>query len=146
MAKTSIALTELAEKGGDVDLVRDMLRLAAQRFMDMDVEELCGAAYGERGEGRNNARNGYRDRLWETRSGAIDLRTPKLRKSSYFPGFLEPRRTAEKALTAVIQEAYVQGISTRSVDALAQAMGMTGIPRVRYRVCAPRSTSASTRS
>ena len=137
MAKTSIALTELAEKGGDVDLVRDMLRLAAQRLMDMDLEELCGAAYGERGEGRNNARNGYRDRLWETRSGAIDLRIPKLRKGSYFPGFLEPRRTAEKALTAVIQEAYVQGISTRSVDALAQAMGMTGISKSQVsRLCA----------
>jgi len=64
-------------------------------------------------------RNGYRDRGRETRAGAIDLRIPKLRKGSYFPGFLEPRRTAEKALTAVIQEAYIQGISTRSVDELA---------------------------
>jgi putative transposase len=137
MAKTSIALTELAEKGPDVDFVRDMLRHAAQRLMDMDVEELCGAAYGEREEGRSNARNGYRDRLWETRSGAIDLRIPKLRKGSYFPGFLEPRRTAEKALTAVIQEAYVQGISTRSVDALAQAMGMTGVSKSQVsRLCA----------
>ena len=137
MAKTSIALTELAEKGADVDFVRDMLRFAAQRLMDMDVEELCGAAYGEREAGRQNARNGYRERLWETRSGAVDLRIPKLRKGSYFPGFLEPRRTAEKALTAVIQEAYVQGISTRSVDALAQAMGMTGISKSQVsRLCA----------
>lgn len=137
MAKTSIALTELAEKGADVDFVRDMLRFAAQRLMDMDVEELCGAAYGEREPGRQNARNGYRERLWETRGGAIDLRIPKLRKGSYFPGFLEPRRTAEKALTAVIQEAYVQGISTRSVDALAQAMGMTGISKSQVsRLCA----------
>lgn len=137
MAKTSIALTELAEKGADVDLVRDMLQFAAQRLMELDVEELCGAKYGERGESRQNARNGYRDRLWETRSGAIDLRIPKLRKGSYFPGFLEPRRTAEKALTAVIQEAYIQGISTRSVDALVQAMGMTGISKSQVsRLCA----------
>lgn len=86
MAKTSIALTELAEKGPDVDLVRDMLHLAAQKLMEMDVEALCGAAYGERTVPRENCRNGYRDRLWETRTGAIDLRIPKLRKGSYFPG------------------------------------------------------------
>lgn len=129
MTKTSIALTELAEKGGDVDLVRDMLHFIAQRLMDADVEGLCGAPYGERAVPRENSRNGYRERLWETRTGAIDLRIPKLRKGSYFPGFLEPRRTAEKALTAVIQEAYIQGISTRSVDDLVKAMGMTGISK-----------------
>jgi len=129
MAKTSIALTELTEKGPDVDLVRDMLHLAAQKLMEMDVEALCGAAYGERAVPRENGRNGYRDRAWETRTGAIDLRIPKLRKGSYFPGFLEPRRTAEKALTAVIQEAYIQGISTRSVDELVKALGMTGISK-----------------
>jgi len=129
MTKTSIALTELAEKGPDVDLVRDMLHLAAQKLMEMDVEALCGAAYGERTAPRENCRNGYRDRLWDTRAGAIDLRIPKLRKGSYFPGFLEPRRTAEKALTAVIQEAYIQGISTRSVDELVKALGMTGISK-----------------
>jgi putative transposase len=81
----------------------------------MDVEALCQAAYGERGEERINSRNGYRDRAYETRAGKADLKIPKLRSGSYFPGFLEPRRTAEKALTAVIQEAYIQGISTRSV-------------------------------
>ena len=129
MTKTSIALTELAEKGPDVDLVRDMLHLAFQRLMEMDVEELCRAKYGERDANRQNARNGYRDRRWETRCGTVDLRIPKLRKGSYFPEFLEPRRTAEKALTAVIQEAYVQGILTRSVDALVQAMGMTGVSK-----------------
>ena len=87
MAKTSIALTELTEKGPDVDLVRDMLHLAAQKLMEMAVEALCGAAYGERAVPRENCRNGYRDRAWETRTGAIDLRIPKLRKGSYFPGF-----------------------------------------------------------
>jgi putative transposase len=95
MAKTSIALTELAEKGPDVDLVREMLQLAAHKLMDMDVEALCGAAYGERAVPRDNSRNGYRDRAWETRTGAIDLRIPKLRKGSYFPEFLEPRRTCK---------------------------------------------------
>lgn len=129
MAKPSIALSELVEKGGDVDFVREMLQYAAQRIIEIDVEELCGLPYGERGPGRQNARNGFRERQWETRSGTIGLRIPKLRKGSYFPAFLEPRRTAEKALTAVIQEAYIQGISTRSVDELVKAMGMTGISK-----------------
>ena len=129
MAKASIALTELAEKGPDVDLVRDMLHLAAQRLMEREEEALCGASYGERTVPRENSRNGYRDRAWETRTGAIDLRIPKLRKGSYFPGFLEPRRTAEKALTAAIQEAYIQGISTRSVDELVKALGITGVSK-----------------
>ena len=76
-----------------------------------------------------NSRNGYRERQWDTRAGSVDLKIPKLRKGSYFPGFLEPRRTAEKALAAVIQEAYVHGVSTRSVDELVKAMGMTGISK-----------------
>ena len=97
--------------------------------MDMDVETLCGAAYGERSAERANSRNGYRERVWETRAGAIDLKLPKLRTGSYFPGFLEPRRTAEKALAAVIQEAYIQGVSTRSVDELVKALGMSGISK-----------------
>lgn len=85
-----------------------------------------GASYGERAVPRDNSRNGYRDRTWDTRAGRIDLRIPKLRKSSYFPSFLEPRRTAE---TAMIQEAYIQGISTRSVDELVKALGMTGVSK-----------------
>lgn len=129
MTDLSIAFLDLLEKSGADDFTREMLRFIAQRFMDADVEALCGLPYGERGPGRKNARNGSRERLWETRSGAIDLKIPKLRKGSYFPAFLEPRRTAEKALTAVIQEAYIQGVSTRSVDELVKAMGMTGISK-----------------
>jgi putative transposase len=97
--------------------------------MEMDVEALCRAAYGERSDERVNSRNGYRERALETRAGTVDLKIPKLRSGSYFPGFLEPRRTAEKALTAVIQEAYIQGISTRSVDELVKAMGMSGVSK-----------------
>jgi putative transposase len=94
-----------------------------ERLMDFEIEQRTGAAYGERTDDRANSRNGYRERLWETRAGSIDLRIPKLRRGSYFPGFREPRRTAEKALIAVVQEAYIQGVSTRSVDELVQAMG-----------------------
>jgi transposase-like protein len=97
--------------------------------MELEVESQTGAAYGEKSPERLAQRNGYRDRIWETRAGAVELRIPKLRKGSYFPGFLEPRRMAEKALTAVVQEAYVQGVSTRSVDDLVQAMGMSGISK-----------------
>jgi putative transposase len=137
MTKTSMALTELAEKGPDLDMLREMLEFATQRLMEFDVENRCGAPYGERGVPRANSRNGYRDRTWETRAGSIDLKIPKLRQGSYFPGFLEPRRTAEKALVAVIQEAYIQGISTRSVDDLVKAMGMTGISKSQVsRLCA----------
>jgi putative transposase len=127
--KANISLAELAEKGGDADLLREMIQYVAQRMMDMDAESLCAAAYGERSPERLNSRNGYRERLWETRAGSVDLKIPKLRKGSYFPGFLEPRRTAEKALAAVIQEAYIQGVSTRSVDELVKAMGMSGISK-----------------
>lgn len=127
--KANIALAELAEKGADADLLRDMIQYVAQRMMDMDVESLCAAAYAERSPDRLNSRNGYRERLWETRAGSVDLKIPRLRKNSYFPGFLEPRRTAEKALAAVIQEAYIQGVSTRSVDELVKAMGMSGISK-----------------
>jgi putative transposase len=128
-ANLSMALAELAEKGADTDVLRVMLAFVAQRLMEFDVEGHCGAAYGERNDEREVARNGYRDRRWETRAGAIDLKIPKLRRGSYFPSFLEPRRTAEKALVAVIQEAYIQGVSTRSVDELVKAMGMSGISK-----------------
>ncbi len=129
MTDMRMALAELLEKGSDADLLREMVGFVAQRMMDLDVEGICGAEHGERSAERSNWRNGYRDRTWETRSGTVPLKIPKLRRGSYFPGFLEPRRTAEKALTAVVQEAYVQGVSTRSVDELVKAMGMTGISK-----------------
>jgi transposase-like protein len=124
-----MTLKALVEKGSDDDLLREMMAYVANRMMDMEVESLTGAAHGERSPSRTNHRNGYRARAWETRAGTVELEIPKLRKGSYFPGFLEPRRASEKALTAVIQEAYVHGVSTRSVDDLVKAMGMTGISK-----------------
>ena len=129
MTTDSIALRELLEKSADADLLREMIGFAAERLMELEVQGLTGASYGERSPDRLTQRNGYRDRVWETRAGTVELDIPKLRKGSYFPGFLQPRRVAEKALTAVIQEAYVQGISTRSVDALVKALGMAGISK-----------------
>lgn len=137
MTMDRMTLSELVEKGSDADLVRAMLAYAADRLMGVEVEALCGVGPGERGPGRVNQRNGYRERAWDTRTGRIDLKIPKLRKGSYFPCFLEARRTAEQALTAVIQEAYVHGISTRAVDDLVKALGMEGISKSEVsRLCA----------
>ena len=129
MTDERMALIELVEKQADGDLVRAMLAFAAERIMETEVEALTGAAKGERSPLRDVQRNGYRPRTWDTRAGQLSLNIPKLRKGSYFPSFLEPRRTAEKALVAVIQEAYVHGVSTRAVDDLVKAMGAGGMSK-----------------
>jgi putative transposase len=126
MTDTMMQLQDLLEKAPDADVVREMIGFAAHRLMEMEVGGLTGAGHGEKNPLRLAQRNGYRERDWQTRAGTVELRIPKLRKGSYFPGFLEPRRMAEKALAAVIQEAYVQGISTRGVDDLVKALGMSG--------------------
>ncbi|MBB4526532.1 UNVERIFIED_ORG: putative transposase [Rhizobium sophorae] len=129
MTNDMMNVRSLVEKSADADLLREMIGFAAERLMELEVGSATGADFGEENPMRLAQRNGYRDRDWETRAGTVELRIPKLRKGSYFPSFLEPRRMAEKALTAVIQEAYIQGISTRSVDDLVKAMGMCGISK-----------------
>ena len=137
MTDERMQLKALLEKTADAALLNEMIGFAANRLMELEADGLCNAGRHERSAGRANYRNGYRDRAWETRAGTVDLKIPKLRKGSYFPVFLEHRRTSERALIAVIQEAYVHGISTRSVDDLVKAMGMTGISKSEVsRVCA----------
>ncbi len=134
----SMALAELLGKiDMNGDFLREGVRMLAQALMDLDVTQRLGAGRHERTPERTGQRNGYRDRQWDTRVGTIDLRVPRVRDSGYIPSLLEPRRRAERALLAVVQEAYVQGISTRRVDALVQALGMEGISKSQVsRVCA----------
>lgn len=129
MTDDRMALIEQIQKSTDGDFLRSVAEHTLHRLMDFEVEALIGAARHERTDTRTTYRNGSRPRQLDTRLGTLDLKIPKLRQGSYFPAFLEPRKTAEKALTAVIQEAWIQGVSTRKVDDLVQALGMTGISK-----------------
>ncbi len=127
-----IGLSELLRKAQvehDTNFLKEGVRALSQALMEMEVEEHIGAGRHERSAGRSGHRNGYRQRTWDTRVGTVELRVPRVRDSSYFPSLLEPRRRAERALSAVVQEAYVHGISTRKVDELVKALGMGGISR-----------------
>jgi putative transposase len=120
----------------DVDFLRETLQIILHAVMDADVSQQIGAGLHEHTPGRATYRNGYRPRRWDTRTGTIDLRIPKLREGSYLPAFLEPRRRSEQALFAVIQQAYVEGVSTRRVEDLVQALGCEGISKSEVsRIC-----------
>src|SRR3982751_3597731 len=129
MTEDRLPLAELLAKAGDGDFLRSIAEAVVQLLMETDVEGLIGAGRHERSGERTTYRNGYRDRTLDTRLGALQLRIPKLRQGSYFPPFLEPRKAGEKALVAVIQEAWIGGVSTRRVDELVQAMGLSGISK-----------------
>jgi putative transposase len=132
MTEDSLPLAELLQKAGEGDFLRSVAEAVLQLLMEADVEGVIGAGRHERTADRQTYRNGYRERALDTRLGTLQLRIPKLRAGpSYFPPFLEPRKTSEKALVAVIQEAWIGGVSTRRVDELAQAMGLSGIDKSR---------------
>ena len=144
MTEDRLPLAELLAKAGDGDFLRSVAEAVVQLLMETDVEGLIGAGRHERSGERTTYRNGYRDRTLDTRLGSLQLRIPKLRQGSYFPPFLEPRKTSEKALVAVIQEAWVSGVSTRRVDDLVQAMGLSrASARARSASSARTSTIAS---
>jgi len=140
MALPQSALSELLEAfraGEGVDLVRDSVRVALQELIELEATERIGASPYERTEDRVAERNGHRPRMLTTKAGDVELRIPKLRKGSFFPIILEPRRRIDQALYAVVMEAYVHGISTRSVDDLVEAMGGTGVSKSEVsRICA----------
>ena len=129
MTENRLLIEELSAKSGDADFLRLIAENVLQLIMEADVDGLIGAGRHERSGERATWRNGHRDRTLDTRLGTLNLKIPKLRAGSYFPAFLEPRKMVEKALVAVIQEAWIGGVSTRRVDELVQAMGMTGISK-----------------
>ena len=139
MTDPTIALKEHMRKltqDRDGDVLREMTRILTQMVMEMEVEQQIGAERYERTPERKNRRNGYREREWHTRVGEIPLRIPKVRAGTYFPSLLEPRRLEERALLAVVQSAYVEGVSTRKVDKLLQSLGLTGIDKSKVsRIC-----------
>ena len=129
-----IGLSELLRKAmidRDAEFLKEGVRVLSQALMEMEVQEHVGAARHERSARRTGQRNGYRERSWDTRVGTVELKVPRVRDGGYFPSLLEPRRRAERALAAVVQEAYVHGVSTRKVDELVKALGMEGISKSR---------------
>lgn len=132
MARTSVneieALGKVLEEGSG-DFLRQLAMMALERIMGNDIATICQAEAGERSPLRENYRNGYRDRDWETRLGSLALKIPKLRQGSYLPNFLEPRRAWERAFVNVVSEAYVAGVSTRKVERLIEAMGVKGMSK-----------------
>jgi hypothetical protein len=145
-----IGLSELLRKAmidQDADYLKEGVRVLSQALMEMEVQEHVGAGRHERSAGRTGQRNGYRERSWDTRVGTVELKVPGVRDSSYFPSLLEPRRKAERALSAVVQEAYVHGVSTRKVDELVKALRMRGISKsLTSPSCAKGSTRRSSLS
>jgi putative transposase len=134
-----MALAEVLRKAGveQADFLREGVRVLAEELMEMELADHVGAERHERTAERTGYRNGYRERPWDTRVGTIKLQVPRVRDGSFFPSLLEPRRRAERALVAVVQEAYIQGVSTRRVDDLVQALGMQGISKSQVsRMCA----------
>jgi transposase-like protein len=127
-----MAFLEYLRKMGkeqDADFLREGIRVLSEALMEAEVSEQIGAERYERNGERQTYRNGYREREWQTRVGDIALRIPRLREGNYFPSFLEPRRRAERALLAVVQQAYIEGVSTRKVDDLVQSLGLSGIDK-----------------
>jgi transposase-like protein len=128
----SMALAELLRKADaepDLDTLREGVRVMTQALMELEVAQHLGAERYQRSPERQGERNGYRDRSWDTRVGTLELRVPRVRDGSFFPGLLEPRKRAERALVATVREAYVQGVSTRRVDDLVKALGLDGISK-----------------
>src|ERR1700682_4113887 len=135
----SMALAELLRKADaepDLDTLREGVRVMTQALMELEVAQHLGAERYQRSSDRQGERNGYRDRNWDTRVGTLELRVPRVRDGSFFPGLLEPRKRAERALVATVREAYVEGVSTRRVDDLVKALGCDGISKSQVsRIC-----------
>lgn len=139
MAKDRMTLLEQLRKAGadrDIDFIREGVKALAEAVMEMEIKGKTGAGRYERSDSRIIYRNGYRERLWDTRAGTIPLSIPRVREGSYFPSLLEPRRRAEQALLSVVQEAYVLGVSTRKVETLVKALGMASLSKSEVsRIC-----------
>ncbi len=147
MAEKSMSLDELVRKlmGDDhADVLRESLAWFVRELMEVEIAEQIGADLHEKSPERTTHRNGYRERLWQTRAGSVELAIPRLRSGSYFPSFLEPRSRSEKALVAVVQEAYVNGVSTRKVERLVTQLGLSGISKSAVsRLCVSTNRCAS---